>query len=128
MSDVALARVFVQEIAGTDKVKAMLTGAHNFLRENFKHKDEPEKQWTHRRLRAWWNNECRKVEFWQMLELAQAAEMAKLKREESRSESNNLRARLASLDARLARTDEEFFGPQMEAIRQQTRGQGSPSR
>lgn len=121
MSDVALANVFIEEIGGTVSVKGMLATAVKFLRENFRHVDEPEKQWTERRLRSWWNKECRKVEFWQMVELATAAEMAKLKREESRRESTELRARLAALDARLATIDPEFHRPTLEAMREQTR-------
>lgn len=128
MSDVALANVFIEEIGGTGQVKAMLASAHRFLRENFAHRDEPEKQWTERRLRSWWNKESQKVEFWQMVELATAAELAKIKREESRRESNELRARLATLDARLANIDENFHRETLAAIRLQTRGQSSSPR
>lgn len=128
MSDVALANLFIEEIGGTKKVKVMLAAAHKILREHFRHNEEPEKQWTERRLRSWWNNECRKVEFWQMIELAAAAELAKQKREENRRESNELRARLASLDARLASVDEAFHRETLAAIRQQTRGQGAQTR
>jgi hypothetical protein len=128
MSDVALANVFIEEIGGTNKVKVMLASATKFLRENFRHGDEPEKQWTERRLRSWWNNESRKVEFWQMVELATAAELAKIKREESRRESSQLRARLATLDARLATVDPDFHRETLAAIRSQTRKQGSQAR
>lgn len=122
MSDVALANTFIEEIGGTNKVKVMLAEAHKFLRKHFKHVDEPEKEWTERRLRSWWNSECRKVEFWQMIELATAAEMAKQMREESRRDSNELRARLATLDARLTNVDENFHRETLAAIRSQMRG------
>lgn len=128
MSDLALANVFIEEIGGTISVKSMLANAAKFLRENFRHGDDPEKQWTERRLRSWWNKECRKVEFWQMIELATAAELAKAKREASRRESTELRARLAALDARLTTIDPEFHRESIEAIRLQARGQGPQAR
>jgi hypothetical protein len=81
MSDVATANYLIRSIGGGGRVSDMFFEAAAILRKLFPHKGEPKKQWTERRLKAWWNNETDVVRHWQMMELYAAAEAAKEERE-----------------------------------------------
>lgn len=120
MSDVVMAVGFIKDIGGGGQVNVMLRSAHAFLIKHFKHKEEPEKRWTERRLRSWWNNECRKVEFWQMLELAAAAELAKLEREkklaEARRDHAEFMQKTTSLIEALKLRDPAFYRGEIERL------------
>lgn len=74
MSDVATANFLVEEIGARRHVGDMLRTACRELRERFPHRDDPENQWTERRLRGWWNKESRIVQHFQMVELYETAE------------------------------------------------------
>jgi hypothetical protein len=74
MSDVATANFLVEEIGARRHVGDMLRTACRELRSRFPHRDDPENQWTERRLRGWWNNESRVVKHFQMVELFETAE------------------------------------------------------
>ncbi|TBY54547.1 hypothetical protein E0H59_13775 [Rhizobium leguminosarum bv. viciae] len=77
MSDVALANSLVAEIGARRHIGDMLRTACRELRERFPHRDDPENQWTERRLRGWWNKESRIVQHFQMVELYETAEALK---------------------------------------------------
>jgi hypothetical protein len=77
MSDVATANYLVKSIGGGGRVSDFLYRAADKLQKLFPHADDHRKQWTERRLKAWWNNESDRVLYWQMLELYEAAEAAK---------------------------------------------------
>lgn len=77
MSDVALANDLIAEIGGKRHVGDMLNTAWKELNKRFPHRDDPENKWTERRLRSWWNNESRKVQHFQMVELYLTAEELK---------------------------------------------------
>jgi hypothetical protein len=81
MSDVATANYLVRSIGGGGRVSDILYEAALKLQKLFPHKGEPKKQWTERRLKAWWNNETDVVRHWQMMELYAAAEAAKSEQE-----------------------------------------------
>ena len=74
MSDVALANSLVEEIGARRHIGDMLRSACRELRKKFPHHDDPENQWTERRLRGWWNKESRIVQHFQMVELYETAE------------------------------------------------------
>ncbi|WP_246734803.1 hypothetical protein [Rhizobium sp. RHZ02] len=82
MDDVATANSFIAEIGGKRHVGDMLRTALRELRERFPHRDDPENQWTERRLRGWWNNESRIVRHFQMVELYETAEALRKARDE----------------------------------------------
>lgn len=111
MSDVATANYLIQAIGGGGKVNAFLYAAYETLNRLFPHQGEPEKQWTLRRLRAWWNNETDVVRHWQMLELYQAAEHVNSQRdllEKARKEHADFIEKTARIAALLERS--EAFG------------------
>lgn len=74
MSDVATANFLVEEIGARRHIGDMLRTACRELRKRFPHDDDPENQWTERRLRGWWNKESRIVQHFQMVELFETAE------------------------------------------------------
>lgn len=74
MSDVATANFLVEEIGARRHIGDMFRTACRELRVRFPHRDDPENQWTERRLRGWWNNESRVVKHFQMVELFETAE------------------------------------------------------
>ncbi|WP_245521719.1 hypothetical protein [Rhizobium leguminosarum] len=83
MDDVATANFLITEIAhGKRHVGDMLHTAWKELNRRFPHRDEPEKRWTERRLRGWWNKESQIVRHFQMVELFEAAEALKRARDE----------------------------------------------
>ena len=83
MDDVATANFLVSEIAyGKRNVGDMLHTAWKELSKRFPHRDEPEKRWTERRLRGWWNNESQIVRHYQMVELYDTAEALRKARDE----------------------------------------------
>jgi hypothetical protein len=87
-------------------VKASLNAMHRFI------SPKVHKEFTHRRARSIWEGTARRID---------AEEAAAIKRaqiEEARREYAELRARLVRLDEALARADEDFHGPQMEAHRE----------
>ncbi|OMQ42042.1 hypothetical protein [Ensifer sp. 1H6] len=77
MSDVATANYLIRSIGGGGRVGDILFEAAGILKKLFPHKGDPKKQWTERRLKAWWNNETDVVRHWQMMELYAAAEAVK---------------------------------------------------
>jgi hypothetical protein len=82
MSDVATANFLVEEIGARRHIGDMFRTACRELRARFPHRDDPENQWTERRLRGWWNNESRTVKHFQMVELFETAEALRKAREE----------------------------------------------
>lgn len=90
-------------------VKAMLNEATRFLSRKVT------KEFTHRRARSIWEATARRIDSEEM----DALRIAVL--EESKREQQELRARLASLDAMLSNIDPTFHGETLAAIRSQTR-------
>lgn len=80
MDDVATANYLIRSIGGGGRIGNMFFEAAATLQKLFPHKGDPKKQWTERRLKAWWNNETDVVRHWQMMELYAAAEAAKEER------------------------------------------------
>ena len=74
MSDVALANSLIEEIGARRHIGDMFRSACRELRARFPHREDPENQWTERRLRGWWNNESKIVKHFQMVELYETAE------------------------------------------------------
>lgn len=74
MSDVATANFLIEEIGARRHIGDMFRTACRELRTRFPHREDPENQWTERRLRGWWNNESRTVKHFQMVELFETAE------------------------------------------------------
>jgi hypothetical protein len=82
MDDVATANFLIEEIGARRHIGEMFRTACRELRARFPHRDDPENQWTERRLRGWWNNESRVVKHFQMVELYETAEALRKAREE----------------------------------------------
>jgi len=82
MNDVATANFLISQIGGKRHVGDMLRTACRELRARFPHRDDPENQWTERRLRGWWNSESRVVKHFQMVELYETAEALRKARDE----------------------------------------------
>ncbi|WP_249406422.1 hypothetical protein [Rhizobium sp. CFBP 13726] len=93
MSDVATANFLVEEIGARRHVGDMFRAACRELRARFPHRDDPENQWTERRLRGWWNNESRVVKHFQMVELFETAEALR----EARDAHADYKAKTAAL-------------------------------
>jgi len=93
-------------------VKAAQIEAYEFIRIRVR------KNLTLRRVRHFFEGTARRVDG----EEKDAVRMAQI--EEARNEQRELRARLARLDAALARVDEDFHGPQMAAHREAAFGLG----
>lgn len=81
MDDVATANFLIEEIGARRHIGDMFRTACRELRARFPHRDDPENQWTERRLRGWWNNESRTVKHFQMMELYETAEQLKKARD-----------------------------------------------
>jgi ATP/maltotriose-dependent transcriptional regulator MalT len=129
VSDVALARSYVADIGGAGKVKAILGNAYSRLVSMFPHKNEPDWQWTERRVRSFWNGEAAYVEFREMRELHAAAAKAKEEREllqKARKEHAAFIEKTASLRALLERQDEDFHCHQIEGLGAGTGGMDLP--
>jgi hypothetical protein len=82
MSDVQTANFLIEEIGARRHIGDMFRTACRELRVRFPHRDDPENQWTERRLRGWWNKESRIVKHFQMVELFETAEALRAAREE----------------------------------------------
>lgn len=82
MSDVSTANFLIEEIGARRHIGDMFRTACRELRARFPHRDDPENQWTERRLRGWWNNESRVVKHFQMVELFETAEALRAARNE----------------------------------------------
>lgn len=82
MDDVATANFLIAEIGARRHIGDMFRSACRELRARFPHRDDPENQWTERRLRGWWNNESRTVKHFQMVELYETAEALRKARNE----------------------------------------------
>jgi len=93
MTDVALANDLIAEIGGKRHVGDMFRTACRELRARFPHRDDPQNQWTERRLRSWWNKESHTVRYSQMVELFITAEELK----EARKQNAEYRAKTARL-------------------------------
>lgn len=120
VADEVLARAYVADIGGTGPVKTILARTYETLCKMFPHPDKPEKQWTERRVRAFWHQEAAYVEFREMLELHRAAEKAKNERAllaQARKEHAAFIEKTASLRALLEHQDEAFHSAQIEGLR-----------
>jgi len=93
MTDVALANDLIAEIGGKRHVGDMFRTACRELRARFPHREDPQNQWTERRLRSWWNKESQTVRHFQMVELFITAEELK----EARKQNAEYRAKTARL-------------------------------
>jgi len=82
MNDVATANFLIEEIGAKRHIGDMFRTACRELRARFPHREDPENQWTERRLRGWWNNESQTVRHFQMVELFETAEALRKAREE----------------------------------------------
>lgn len=80
MSDVAMARSYVEQIGGGGNVQTMLRRVYEFLARMFPHEKDPKEQWTERRVRSFWNEEAATVQYREMVELHRAAEEARAER------------------------------------------------
>lgn len=122
MEDVVLAKGLIRDIGGTGKVYAVIGNACDYLQKLFPHANEPRKQWTERRLWAWWSNQSDTVRHWQMVELYKASAKAKEERvliAAARKEHAEFLRKTASIAALLERQDADFNGPQIAALRDQ---------
>lgn len=123
MEDVVLARGLIKDIGGTVKVAAMIGNACDLLRSYFPHDGEPRKQWTERRLWAWWSQTTDVVRHWQMVELYEVAAKTKEEREliaAARREHAEFMAKTARIASILEHQDEDFHRDQIAGIRQQS--------
>jgi hypothetical protein len=82
MSDVATANFLIEVIGSSRHIGDMFRNACRELRARFPHRDDPENQWTERKLRAWRNNESKIVKHFQMVELFETAEALRAARDE----------------------------------------------
>lgn len=129
MSDLALASSYVADIGGPGKVKTILNRAYDRLAEMFPHKEQPEWQWTERRVRSFWNKEAAYVEFREMRELHAAAAKAKEEREllqQARLDHAAFIQKTASYRALLERTDEAFYCDEIERLGRRSSGMDLP--
>lgn len=107
MSDVATANFLVEEIGARRHIGDMFRTACRELRARFPHRDDPENQWTERRLRGWWNNESRVVKHFQMVELFETAEALREARDahaEYKAKTERLRQMAQLRSAAVTRT------------------------
>lgn len=119
VADVTMASNYVGKIGGAGQVAVILQRAYDKLSAMFPHRDSPERQWTERRVRAFWNKEAATVQFREMVELHRAAEAAIAERQmlaEARKEHAAFIEKTASLRALLERQDEDFHRPQIEGL------------
>lgn len=82
MEDVATANSLIEVIGSSRHIGDMFRTACRELRARFPHREDPENQWTERRLRGWWNNESKTVRHFQMVELFETAEALRAARNE----------------------------------------------
>lgn len=115
MSDTAYYQEMVRQTwppARFGSVKASLNAMHRFV------SPKVTKEFTHRRARSIWEGTARRID----AEEATAFQKAQI--QEARREREELQARLSRLDETLASVDEDFFGPTLEALRDQARHNG----
>lgn len=79
--DVRQVRFLMRTIGGDGRVNDFIYRVFKVMTALFPHEGDPKKQWTERRLKAWWNNETDVVRHWQMMELFAASEAVKSERE-----------------------------------------------
>ncbi len=99
MSDVAMARDYVDEIGGDGQVQEKINRAFRLLEKLFPHKGRPKDQWTERRVKSFWNQEAASVQFREMIELHRAAEVALQERKLAREKHAEYRKETARLAA-----------------------------
>jgi hypothetical protein len=125
MSDVAMAKDLIRDIGGPGHVATVIYNTYTTLSRMFPHRDDPKKQWTARRIKSWWNGETENVQYREMRELFQAAQVKKAEQaliREARNEHKQFLAKTAAIAALLERQDPDFFGPQIEGLGKQSRG------
>lgn len=108
MSDTAFHRDLMRETfppARYGSAKAAIYAAYRFI------SPKVTKEFTHRRARSIWEGTARRID------AEEAAALRRAQIEEARREHQELKDRLARLDAALAAVDPDFFGPEMEARR-----------
>ena len=114
-----MARGYVADIGGKGSVKAILARAYNALVEAFPHNNDPENQWTERRVKSFWWQEAATVQFREMMELHRTAEKAKQERELlqiARKEHAAFIEKTASIRALLERSDPDFHCAEIERL------------
>ncbi|MDR9813086.1 hypothetical protein [Rhizobium hidalgonense] len=77
VDDVTQVKILIRAIGGGGRVNDFIYSTFKVMSRLFPHEGDPRKQWTERRLKAWWNQETDVVRHWQMMELFEAAEAAK---------------------------------------------------
>lgn len=118
MSDVAMARDYVAMIGGPGTGKSKVWKAYKTLSRMFPN-NGPRDQWTHRRVRSFWERDASFVKYREMHELHRAAEEAKAEREllaQARKEHAEFIAKTASIRAFLERQDEAFYSGEIERL------------
>lgn len=118
MSDTVYHSAMIREAFPRDRhggAKAAIYAAFRYMAPKLR------KTFTERRARSIWEGTARRID----AEESSVLQRAKL--EEHIRERDQLRARLASLDAQLAAVDEEFHGPTLAAIRDPSCGYGGRS-
>lgn len=121
MSDVALARNLVAEIAGHcwGGKGDMIDRVYGTIDKHFRDL-KVEHAWTRRRIRSFWHQEAAGVRYHEMIELAAVAAAARAERErleEAKRGHAEFVARTARLATALAVQDEEFHRGAIEAFR-----------
>ncbi|TPK59063.1 MULTISPECIES: hypothetical protein [unclassified Mesorhizobium] len=120
MSDVALARNIVAEIAGDcwGGKGDMLDRVYEEIEKYFRQAKQPH-TWTRRRVRAFWHREAAAVRYHEMVELATVAAAVKVERDrlkEARKSHAEFIASAARMATALAVSDEEFHRQHIEAL------------
>lgn len=69
-----------------------------------------------------WYGKARRIEQYEREQISEALD--RKRREHARNEFHELRTRLARLEARLSRTDEDFHRETIDSVREQARGLG----
>lgn len=122
MSDVALAKNLVAEIAGDcwGGKADMIDRVYDTIDQYFREMGRPVHHWTRRRVRAFWHREAAGVRYHEMVELATVAAAAKRYRAEeeakhqARKDHAEFVARTARMATALAVSDEEFHRDAIE--------------
>lgn len=120
MSDVAMAKDLIRDIGGPGHVATVIYNTYTTLSRMFPHRDDPKKQWTARRIKSWWNGETENVQYREMRELFQAAQVKKAEQaliREARNEHKQFLAKTAAIAALLERQDPDFHSAQVDALR-----------
>lgn len=115
MNDVADTNFMFQQafpLRRYGSVKAMINASVRFIAPRV------HKEFTYRRARSIWEGTARRIDGEEKDAIRQAIAI------EDRREQQELRTRLAALDARLSSADEAFHSPTLEAIRSQASGLG----